>query len=169
MDLPRVPKIQGNNYIRTRTKFITTSSSDAPLFCSINAVLKDMVVPRIDLLPRDLIEWRKAKGISLPQIAQTTKISLRYLEAIERGAFDKLPGGVYTASYIHQYARAVDDANNALWDYYRNVFVPKEVPPVFTPEPESRLARLRKMVRSFLGLAPKPAADLERKPASKPA
>jgi cytoskeletal protein RodZ len=112
---------------------------------------------RIELLPRDLIEWRKAKGISLPQIAETTKISLRYLEAIERGAFDKLPGGVYTANYIHQYARAVDDANNALWDYYRNVFVPKEVPPVFPPEPESRMCRLRKRARSFLGLAPKPS------------
>ena len=51
---------------------------------------------------------RRNRGISLQQIADTTKISIRSLEAIEQGDFRKLPGGIYNTSYIKQYARAID-------------------------------------------------------------
>ena len=51
---------------------------------------------------------RSNRGLSLQQIAHTTKINIRSLEAIERGDFRKLPGGIYSTSYIRQYARAID-------------------------------------------------------------
>ena len=51
---------------------------------------------------------RKNRGISLQEIADSTKISVRSLEAIEQGEFKKLPGGIYDTSYIRQYARAID-------------------------------------------------------------
>src|SRR5690349_24902876 len=51
---------------------------------------------------------RRNRGISLEQIADSTKISIRSLEAIEQGDFRKLPGGIYNTSYIKQYARAID-------------------------------------------------------------
>jgi cytoskeletal protein RodZ len=51
---------------------------------------------------------RRNRGISLQQIADSTKISIRSLEAIEQGDFKKLPGGIYNTSYIKQYARAID-------------------------------------------------------------
>jgi cytoskeletal protein RodZ len=51
---------------------------------------------------------RKNRGITLEQIAKDTKIGVRTLEAIERGEFRKLPGGIYDTSYIRQYARAID-------------------------------------------------------------
>ena len=51
---------------------------------------------------------RRNRGISLEQIAESTKIGVRALEAIERGDFHKLPGGIYNTSYIRQYARAID-------------------------------------------------------------
>ena len=51
---------------------------------------------------------RRERGISLNQIANATKISIRSLQAIEEGDFRKLPGGIYNTSYIRQYARAVD-------------------------------------------------------------
>src|SRR5690348_15453456 len=51
---------------------------------------------------------RRNRGISLEQIAASTKISIRSLEAIEHGEFGKLPGGIYNTSYIKQYARAID-------------------------------------------------------------
>ncbi|MGO9231386.1 MAG: helix-turn-helix domain-containing protein [Bryobacteraceae bacterium] len=105
-------------------------------------------------LPQDLMERREAKGISLVQIAIATKIQLRFLEAIERGAFQKLPGGVYTESYIRQYARAVDDADGALLRYYRTAFAPREVQPAAEPERERWTDRLREAVRSALGLTP---------------
>ncbi len=63
---------------------------------------------------------RKNRGITLQQIAEATKISVRSLEAIERGEFKKLPGGIYSTSYIRQYARAIDyDESAILAIYYR--------------------------------------------------
>jgi cytoskeleton protein RodZ len=75
---------------------------------------------------------RRNRGISLEQIAASTKISVRALEAIERGEFRKLPGGIYNTSYIRQYARAIDyDESAILAVYYR------ETTPVL-PEPTPR-------------------------------
>jgi cytoskeletal protein RodZ len=51
---------------------------------------------------------RRERGISLNQIANDTKISIRSLQAIEECDFRKLPGGIYNTSYIRQYARAIE-------------------------------------------------------------
>ena len=51
--------------------------------------------------------WRENRGITLRDIAESTKLSVRSLEAIEQGEFDKLPGGIYNTNYIRQYARAI--------------------------------------------------------------
>jgi cytoskeletal protein RodZ len=61
---------------------------------------------------------RRNRGISLEQIAESTKISIRSLEAIEQGDFRKLPGGIYNTSYIRQYARAIEYDECALIAFY---------------------------------------------------
>lgn len=61
---------------------------------------------------------RRNRGISLEQIAESTKISVRSLEAIERGDFRKLPGGIYNTSYIRQYAKAIDYDESAILAVY---------------------------------------------------
>jgi len=70
---------------------------------------------------------RRNRGISLEQIAESTKISVRSLEAIERGEFRKLPGGIYNTSYIRQYARAIDyDESAILAVYHQEMMSPGE-------------------------------------------
>ena len=61
---------------------------------------------------------RRNRGISLEQIAESTKISIRSLEAIEQGDFRKLPGGIYNTNYIKQYARAIDYDESTLLAFY---------------------------------------------------
>jgi cytoskeletal protein RodZ len=73
---------------------------------------------------------RHNRGISLRQIAETTKISIRALEAIERGEFRKLPGGIYNTNYIRQYARAIDYDESALLDFYRRELAAASSAPV---------------------------------------
>ena len=75
------------------------------------------------LLPRrlELAAIRQSKAIPLEQIVETTKISKRFLQAIEAYDFDKLPGGVFNTSYIRQYARAIDIDESELIDYYNAV------------------------------------------------
>jgi cytoskeleton protein RodZ len=48
---------------------------------------------------------REMRGVSLEEISSATKISLRFLEAIEREEFSKLPGGIFSRSFIRSYAR----------------------------------------------------------------
>jgi len=67
---------------------------------------------------------RRNRGISLEQIAEATKISVRSLEAIEQGNFAKLPGGIYNTSYIKQYARAIDYDEHALLAAYQRESTP---------------------------------------------
>lgn len=67
----------------------------------------------------DLSAIRRRHGVSLSAIADFTKISIRYLRAIESGKFDKLPGGVYNINYIRQYARAIDYSEEDLLQFYR--------------------------------------------------
>jgi cytoskeletal protein RodZ len=69
---------------------------------------------------------RQNRGISLHQIAESTKISIRSLEAIERGEFRKLPGGIYNTSYIRQYARAIDYDESALLAFYHQEMATRE-------------------------------------------
>ena len=69
--------------------------------------------------PVDLTTWRKKKGISLSAIAEATKISQRYLEAIDRGKFRSLPGGAYGVGYIRQYAQAIQFDPDRLVERYR--------------------------------------------------
>ena len=62
---------------------------------------------------------RRNRGISLEQIAESTKINMRSLKAIEGGDFKKLPGGIYNTSYIRQYAKAIDFDEAELLAFYR--------------------------------------------------
>jgi cytoskeleton protein RodZ len=48
---------------------------------------------------------REMRGVSLEEIASATKISLRFLHAIEAEDFAKLPGGIFGRSFIRSYAR----------------------------------------------------------------
>ena len=50
---------------------------------------------------------RKERGLSLKQISSTTKISVAALEALENGDLEKLPGGIFTRSFVRAYASEV--------------------------------------------------------------
>jgi cytoskeletal protein RodZ len=71
---------------------------------------------------------RKNRGITLEQIASVTKIGIRTLDAIERGEFRKLPGGIYDTSYIRQYARAIDYDEDVILAEYRRARLQASVP-----------------------------------------
>jgi cytoskeletal protein RodZ len=63
---------------------------------------------------------RRNRGISLEEISESTKISIRSLKAIECGEFKKLPGGIYDTNYIRQYAQAIDFDESELLAYYHS-------------------------------------------------
>lgn len=48
---------------------------------------------------------REMRGVPLDEIAAATKISIRCLQALEAEEFSKLPGGIFTRSFIRAYAK----------------------------------------------------------------
>ena len=54
-----------------------------------------------------LRQARERRGISLRQIATSTKISIGVLEALERNDFSKLPGGIFGRAFVRSYAQEV--------------------------------------------------------------
>ena len=73
-----------------------------------------------------LEQVRKAKGVSLQQISDTTKISPFFLRAIESEEFDKLPGGVFDTNYIRQYASAIGFSEAELLSCYKAAMAARE-------------------------------------------
>src|SRR4051812_44955604 len=50
---------------------------------------------------------REQRGISLRQIAETTKISVSALEALERNDISRLPGGIFSRAFVRSYAAQI--------------------------------------------------------------
>lgn len=50
---------------------------------------------------------REARGVGLREIADASKISIRYLEALEHDRFEILPAPVFTRGFLREYSRVV--------------------------------------------------------------
>jgi cytoskeleton protein RodZ len=55
----------------------------------------------------ELRKERESRGIGLETISDSTKISGRYLAALEQEHFEQLPGGVFNKGIMRSYARVV--------------------------------------------------------------
>lgn len=61
---------------------------------------------------------REERGVSLRQIADSTKISVGFLEALERNDIGRLPGGIFSRSFVRAYAMEIGvDAEQAVRDF----------------------------------------------------
>ncbi len=79
---------------------------------------------------------REARGISLRQISDQTRISIRYLEAIEANDYKRLPGGIFNRSFIKAYAKQIGfDEKAALEGYMRTAREHGESPDEVTTTP----------------------------------
>lgn len=50
---------------------------------------------------------REERGVTLRTIADTTKISIQTLEALERNDITRLPGGIFSRAVVRAYAQEV--------------------------------------------------------------
>jgi cytoskeletal protein RodZ len=100
-------------------------------------------------LELDLARIRKRSGISIEEIVQRTKISSRFLRAIEDEQFDQLPGGIFSTSYLRQYAAAIGYDEEALVSFY----IRKVNPSAAAAKPPQRETGSRKLLGRWLGNA----------------
>ncbi|TRZ38653.1 helix-turn-helix domain-containing protein [Niallia circulans] len=84
-----------------------------------------------------LKEARLAKGLSLEELQEMTKIQTRYLVGIEEGNFSMMPGNFYARAFIKQYAEAVDLPPEDLFEEYKS-----EIPSSGNEEIPEKLSRV---------------------------
>jgi cytoskeleton protein RodZ len=82
---------------------------------------------------QNLRRERELRGVSLREIAEATKIAVRFLEALEDDRIDVLPGGLFPRSFVRQYATFVGlDPERTVADFLAHHG---------RPEPEARPPR----------------------------
>lgn len=61
-----------------------------------------------EIISEQLISARKEKGLKLEDIAKKLNINGKYLAALEKGEYSKLPKGVYGKNFLREYALFLD-------------------------------------------------------------
>ena len=67
-----------------------------------------------------LKEAREAKGLSLDDLQEITKIQKRYLVGIEEGNYEMMPGKFYVRAFIKQYCEAVGLDSEEIFEQYKS-------------------------------------------------
>lgn len=87
-----------------------------------------------------LRQAREGRGISLRQIAANTKISVAALEALERNDISKLPGGIFSRSFVRSYATEVgldpEETVREFLERFQGEPAPDHAPVVHVPDEE---------------------------------
>lgn len=69
---------------------------------------------------------REEKNISLKDIQEATKISMRYLEAIDRGDFNGIPGEVYRKGFLVNFANTIGLNGQEILQRYNQIKASQE-------------------------------------------
>ena len=94
---------------------------------------------------------RERRGISLRQIAASTKISVAVLEALERNDISKLPGGIFSRAFVRSYAVEVgldpDQTVQEFLERFQAEPAPSSEVRAAIPEEESSFESQQRMAR----------------------
>lgn len=81
----------------------------------------------METLGQEFKRKREERKVSLKEVAEETRVGVRFLQAIEADDFAALPGGVYTRSFIRTYAKYLGlDEENILAQYRKYEVVVEE-------------------------------------------
>jgi len=82
---------------------------------------------------------RESRGVSLDQIAAETRISSRFLLAIENEEFHLLPGGIFNRGFVRTYAEKIGlDPDQAVAEYERLAQTREPVETTVAPTPQEK-------------------------------
>jgi len=69
-----------------------------------------------------LREVRQARGLSLQDMSDSSRISVRYLEAVEQDDYERLPSATFVRGYVREMARLLDLDEKRVVDGYMRRF-----------------------------------------------
>lgn len=98
---------------------------------------------------------REEKNLTLDQLQIITKIQKRYLQAIEEGNLDILPGDFYARAFVKSYSEAVGIDPEMLFEEHEDELpVLSKKATEIPPRVQSKRGRATKKTRRFLALLP---------------
>jgi cytoskeleton protein RodZ len=77
-------------------------------------------------LGQELKRERELRGISLREIADSTRINLRFLQAIEEDRLDALPGAFFVRAILRSYARSIGIDEHQVLNKYQEIYTFEE-------------------------------------------
>jgi cytoskeleton protein RodZ len=92
---------------------------------------------------------RELRGVELRDIAEATKISVRFLQALEQDRVDVLPGGIFPRSFVRQYAKHLGLDPDRMVTEFDHVFGVESA----SPKPSARAPRRHSDARPVLVVA----------------
>jgi cytoskeletal protein RodZ len=108
----------------------------------------------METLGQFLQQAREGKDLRLEDIAQRTRINLRYLEALEADQFEKLPSEVMARGFARSYAMSLglnEKEVLALFDESAKSFFRKKEEARHRLEEQQQKIKSREVLRSYLG------------------
>jgi len=95
---------------------------------------------------------RESRGVSLRDIANHTKIGVRFLQAIEDDQLDQLPGGIFPRAFVRQYAAYLGLDTRKTLDEFMAMHAPRFEERPATPPRRRSLWFLRPPWKGRLGV-----------------
>ncbi|KAF0249799.1 MAG: hypothetical protein FD167_801 [bacterium] len=87
----------------------------------------------METLGQDFKRRREERKLSLRDVAEATRVGVRFLSAIEADDFTALPGGIYTRSFVRAYAKFLDmDEEDVLARYRKQAATEEPVEPMMS-------------------------------------
>lgn len=105
---------------------------------------------------QDMKRERELRGVSLKEIAEFTKINIRFLRALEEDQLDALPGKFFTRGIIREYAKYLGLEEDSVLNKYHDALqaLQKDEKEVEETFPEGSTINIKNVIRfAALGAA----------------
>ena len=100
---------------------------------------------------------RERQGVSLEEIAMSTKIGTRFLRALEDEHFEQLPGGIFNKAFVRAYARQIAIDEQEAVASYLEAMGETAAPPLVEPKLSEREESARNIAsKIFFWIEPFP-------------
>ena len=104
-------------------------------------------------LGQELKKDREARGISLKAVVDATRITQRYIEAVESDRLDVLPGGFFIKGILRNYAKAVGLDEEEVLERYRRAGILAAGKSDMARKQAPEAGKSKKRARSLAGAA----------------
>jgi cytoskeletal protein RodZ len=102
-------------------------------------------------LGQELKRERELRSISLQEIADTTKISMKFLQALEKDQLDILPGEFFIKSIISAYAKTLGLEKDSVLNKYYETLLHQEQSQETESIKRKTFPGISKNIKKFIG------------------